>query len=68
MHDTPWSQNFRLSKPPFYTSNIFFHDTVDVFDVFTHKRISPDLSFKSNQRPENISILTLQCGQFDFAV
>ena len=33
-----------------------------IMDVFTHKRISPDCSLKSNQRPEKFSILTPRCA------
>ena len=33
-----------------------------MIDVFTHKRISPDCPFKSNQRPAKCSILTLRCA------
>ena len=55
---TTQSQNFRLSKPTFYTLDLFVYD----IDVFTYKRISPDLSFESNQRPANFLILTPRCA------
>ena len=42
-----WSQNFRLSNFPHFTLKIYS----PMMDVFTHKRILPDCSFKSNQRP-----------------
>ena len=53
------TQNFRLSKATFCTSNLFFHDTVE---VFTPTRISPDCPFKSNQRPAKFLILTPRCA------
>ena len=56
---TPWSQNFRLSKSTFHTSNFLFHDR-----CFTPKRTSPeaDCPFKSNQRQSKFWILNPQCA------
>ena len=46
-----------LVNPPFILKISSF-----MIDVFTRKRISNDCPFKSNQRPENFSILTPHCA------